>query len=555
MSAHVSAPASTVKHPPVAAEWRPWSAAWTDLVKRLTPRRDLTVVVTPGAGQGAPACFTVTDATVEVDATHISADPVTVDPNDLTLRPIYAAGWGLLVHEAAHATHTLWPERADPTAYPPPVQQAAMLLEEARCEARQIRRRPGDQRWLHAAVTELVLGELPAQASRAQAATAAALLLARTDAGILSPQETTDVRRAIRTVLGGRLLAKLEKVWRRALSTRDDDHTAMLEWGHQWVRALGRNPHLPIPGLSDEVHQAIETVLVAIAGQLAIDAIEALNELARRQRAGEKAAEDAIRRAAKAAAEQVFRRIAPLPTRPATDAERAASGRLTRALRTAALREPTITLVTSPVPPGRLSVRAAMANDVQRAMGQNPTGEPWRHKQRKANPRPPLRVGIATDVSGSMWRFLQPAASTTWVVAHATSRLPGSASASVIFGNRARAISRVGQPTPAVPILPDEGATLGFVTAVDALDHALGLSQAGHAARLLVVISDGYLDPSDLHPGQGRLDRLLRVGCGLLWIAPEASAPLRGGTTILADDATTIGELITTAAVQALNAS
>ncbi|MGC4851833.1 VWA domain-containing protein [Micromonospora sp. DT4] len=555
MSSHVTAPTQALTHPPIAPAWRPWSAAWTDLVKRLTPRHDLSVIVTPGAGHGAPAMFTVPDATIEVDATHIKIDPAVVDPADLTLRPLYATGWGLLVHEAAHATHTRWPNKVDEQAHDPQVLEAAMLLEEARCEHRQLQRRPRDQHWLHAAVTELILPGSTVQVSRTQAAMTAALVLGRVDGGVLTAEEAAEVRAAVRKALGGKLLRKLETIWRRALRTGDDDHPAMLEWGRRWVRALGRDPHLPLPGLSgDEIRHAIEGMLVAVLGQLAMDAIDALNELARRQRTGEKATEDAIRRAAKAAADAVFQRVAKLPTRPASDAERAASGRLTRALRAASLREPTVTPYTSAVPPGRLSVRAAMSSDVQRAMGQNPTAEPWRHKRRKANPRPPLRVGITIDVSGSMTHFLDPAASTTWIVAHATSRLPGSASAAITFGTRVRAISRPGQPTPAVPILPQEGATSGFVTAVDALDHALGLSQTGHSARLLVVISDGYLDWPDLLPGQGRIDRLLRTGCGLLWIAPEQCVPLRGGQTVIADDAATIGDLITSAAVEALRA-
>jgi len=550
LAAYITPAGKTIAHPPIATTWKPWSDTWTGLVPRLTGRRDLTVIVTPGAGQGSPACLSVPDATIEVDADHLKIDPTQVDPADLTMRPLYATGWGLLVHEAAHATHTLWPEHLD-DGCDPRVFDAALLLEEARCEGRQLRRRPRDRQWLTAATTELLL-DIPPQISRAQAAAAAALLLARVDAGVLTAAAAADARAAIREVLGGKLLTKLEKIWRRALRTHDDDHRAMLEWGHQWVRALGRDPHKPAPGAAERIREAIEAIVATILAGLAADAIDALNALARRQRAGEKATEQAIRKAAQAAADTVFARPAAVATRTPTDTERAACGKLTRALRDAALREPTVTAVTSPVPPGRLRVRAAMSNQVQRSLGQLPTGEPWRHKTRKTNPRPPLRLGIAVDVSASMSGFLDPAAVTTWLLANATSRLPGSAAATVIFGDRTRAITRPGQPLPGVPMLPLDGTTVGLMTAIDALDHGLGLSAAGHSARLLVVISDGDLLNTELHLCQGRLDRLVRAGCGLLWIGPESSHPLRGGRTILADDTATITDLITAAAVDAL---
>jgi hypothetical protein len=547
---HIAPAGTTITHPPIAADWKPWSDSWTQLVQRLTPRRDLTVIVTPGAGQGAPACMTVPDTTIEVDADHLKIDPTRVDPGDLTLRPLYAAGWGLLVHEAAHATHTRWVEHVDSTC-DPRVFDAATLLEEARCEARQLARRPRDRQWLTAATTELLL-DIPPQVSRAQAAAAAALVLARVDAGVLTFAQAGQARAAIREVLGGKLLTKLHKIWRRALRTRDDDHRAMLEWGHQWVRALGRDPRRPAPGATERIREAIEALVATVIAALHADAIGALNELARRQRAGENATEQAIRKAAQAAAEKVFARTATMQTRTPTDAERAACGKLTRALRDAAVREPTVTATTSPVPPGRLRVRAALSNHIQRTMGQQPTGEPWRHKARKTNPRPPLRVGIAVDVSVSMAGFLDPAAVTTWLLSNATGRLPGSATATVIFGNRARAVTRPGQPLHGVPILPLDATTVGLITAIDALDHGLGLSAGGHSARLLVVISDGGLIDAELRLCQGRLDRLARTGCALLWVGPENSLPLRGGRIVLADDTTTIADLISGAAIDAL---
>ena len=38
-------------------DWAAWDLAWTRHIRRLAGRSDLTVVVAPGAGGGAPACF------------------------------------------------------------------------------------------------------------------------------------------------------------------------------------------------------------------------------------------------------------------------------------------------------------------------------------------------------------------------------------------------------------------------------------------------------------------------------------------------------------------
>ena len=69
----------TNKPVPADDAWQPWNQAWTRLMPRLTGRTDLTVVVAPGAGGGAPACFYPDRARVEVDATHIGT-PEVADP-------------------------------------------------------------------------------------------------------------------------------------------------------------------------------------------------------------------------------------------------------------------------------------------------------------------------------------------------------------------------------------------------------------------------------------------------------------------------------------------
>ncbi|GGO99389.1 hypothetical protein GCM10012280_65730 [Wenjunlia tyrosinilytica] len=89
-------------------------------------------------------------------------------------------------------------------------------------------------------------------------------------------------------------------------------------------------------------------------------------------------------------------------TRLPTRAEKAAAGQLARALRAAAYRERTATVTASASPPGRLNMRQALARDAQRAAGATATATPWTRTVHRSSPTPPLRVGIAVDVSGSM---------------------------------------------------------------------------------------------------------------------------------------------------------
>src|SRR5690606_41263809 len=97
--------------------------------------------------------------------------------------------------------------------------------------------------------------------------------------------------------------------------------------------------------------------------------------------------------------------------RPPTPGEQAAARRLARRLRAAAHRDRVTTTHTSPTPPGRLSMRGALAADAQRAAGTVPTAEPFTRTTRRHVPAPPLRIGIACDASGSMDARAAPVAS------------------------------------------------------------------------------------------------------------------------------------------------
>lgn len=236
---------------PARPEWLTLSAAFADEVPIIADRDDLLVTVAPGAGGGAPACFYPARALIEVDGDHLGVDPATVDPANLSDRPRYAPAWGALTHECGHAKHTAW---EPPDDAPPGVVAAAMLLEEPRMEAAQLRRRPDDRHWLRACVKGIVAADLhlfsatsadPATAPQmtpAHAAHTAALLLGRADGGVLTRTEVAPVARVIEDVLGADTLGKLRAVWRTALRTADDDGETMLALGRNGARSSAPTP-------------------------------------------------------------------------------------------------------------------------------------------------------------------------------------------------------------------------------------------------------------------------------------------------------------------------
>ncbi|MFJ7213607.1 hypothetical protein [Amycolatopsis sp. NPDC098790] len=259
MSAHFTAdPAATGAAVfPARLEWLALSAAFADEVPVIADRDDLVVSVAPGAGGDAPACFYPHRALIEVDGDHLGVDPATVDPANLSDRTRYAPAWGALTHECGHAKHTVW---EPPDGAPPAVVAAALLLEEPRMEAAQIRRRPDDRHWLRACVKGIVATDLhlfadPVTAPKmtpADAAHTAALLLGRADGRVLTHAEVYPVARVIEDVLGTDVLGKLRAVWRQALRTADDAGEEMLDLGRQEVTEFrSRDNYEDIPRALD----------------------------------------------------------------------------------------------------------------------------------------------------------------------------------------------------------------------------------------------------------------------------------------------------------------
>ncbi len=513
-----------------AGDWKTLSDAMTAEVPAIAGR-PVPVACAPGAGLGSPACYLPGIPVIEVDGDLLEADPDDCDPAIPGDRDRYPVTWGALVHECAHAAHT---QVRIPHERRANWCQAARQLEESRIEYRQAGRRPADRRYLRASATKLVLADFTAAgadpASSREAGTAAALLLAREDAGILEPGETAPVAAKVEAAIGTGNLGRLRATWREFHETADDDPRTRVVLARRWCRILGLNPDAAPPAplaitISSELAKALARAIEILAAAVAADFAPPPPPFPP-DAAADREHEKTSRRNAEKAAREVFgRRTAPRAvtgTRDPRDDEAAAARRLTRALRDATAGGRDTVAVTSKVPPGRLRMGKALAGNAQRAAGAIPTAEPFTaHARSRRVPAPPLRVGIACDISGSMGAFAGPVASAAWILARAAGHLPSARTASVLFGKGVYALTRPGEVPAKVTDFKATASSESACRAIDALDGALDLASPG-TARLLVIVSDTmFVAPGEAAGAQQRITRLHRAGCGVIILTPK----------------------------------
>jgi Mg-chelatase subunit ChlD len=478
------------------ADWAPWDRAWTKHIKTLTGRTDLSVTVAPGAGGGAPACFYPHLKRIEVDATHIGDKPDITDPARAAHKKLVPTGYGLLVHEAAHASHSRW---HTPPGTAPIVAAAADLLEESRAEFRQRSRRRADRRWLRHTVNTLITADEAPVDDPWHAGHLAGLLLARVDARIVTSKDVRTVRGAITAVLGPKRLKRLREIWKTAHTVADDDAATMIDLGRQWCQALGIDPRrqrkVPVPDLGvfpGHLAKALADYLAVVAGITPA-------ELTARLIADRHGAPAAWTR------------------RDPTVDEQQAARHLAARLQAARSHQPEPDTKPSLIPPGRLRVRHAISADAQRAAGAIPTAAPWQQRATLPPPKPTLRIATLVDTSGSMSSYAKPLSSAGWILSTAAHRNHAT-TATIAFGSTATLLVPPRQRLTQVLDITPGGGTSAFIDAVKLADKVLDIRQRG-PLRMLVVVSDGDLD--DIEPAQKLITTLDQSGCTVLWLRPE----------------------------------
>jgi len=474
--------------------WAVWSRAWTRHIPTLTGRTDLTVTVAPGAGGGAPACFYPDTRVIEVDATHIGA-PTVADPRRAGHKRLVPTGYGLLVHEAAHATHSRW---HTPPGTPPILTQIADLLEESRAEHQHRTRRRTDRRWLRHTVTTLIhLDDAPVD-DPWHAAYLAGLLLARVDARILTSKDTRTIRAAVTTVLGRQRLAALRQIWRQAHTVEDTDATTMISLARQWCEILDLNPDThPQPPQPDPGE---------FSGRLAA----ALTDYLATTQGTTPAAYTSAHLAARHTAPAHWTRRVP------TSDEHTAARRLAARLQQARTEHPEPARHPSLIPPGRLRTRHAITADAQTAAGQIPTATPWQQRATLPPDKPTLHLAVLVDVSGSMNPYAAPMSSAGWILADAAHRAHA-LTTTIAFGEQVTLLHPPRQRPTHVLEMAAFDSTEQFTDAVKLADHLLDLRRRT-TLRMLAVVSDGQFP--DIVAAQKLITTLHHTGCAILWLQP-----------------------------------
>ncbi|MFI2030549.1 hypothetical protein [Streptomyces buecherae] len=560
---------------PQAAEWLRIAAALTDRLPELADREDVLVTCEEQTRSGAPAAFFPTEAALEIDrALFGPLRPSSIDPAWVGDEANYPVAWGAFTHEAAHAAHSRWhvPTPLCGTA----VHAAAHMLEESRAERAHLSRRPADQGFLRAAIQALVMKDFVSETPSDpwHAALAAALILARRDAGVLEVDEARPVEQLVSGVLGHDLLDTLATIWTAVHGTADEDHEAMMQHAEAWCRALGVDPAGPEPtpdktaGGLGELTRAVGKAVAAVAAKA--ESAPGTGAMPR-PRTQPNAGRAARAREAAGIAKKVFApggtpyapegRTGPngspvTGTCPPTGAEKAAASRLARELRAAATRQRITTVTFSAVPPGRLNMRQAIARDAQRAAGVPETATPWARTVHRPGPTPSLRVGIAVDVSGSMNTAAKPMASAAWIVAKAAALTdPASGTATVAYDHSVTAIIPPGRPPRHVTEFTARGFGHSLAESIDSLSASLDLLTPG-AGRLLVIASDGRYRVTEAARATERLAALRMAGCAVLWLAfAPHPRPLPGATLLELAEPAGAATAIGKAAVAALAAT
>lgn len=582
-------------------------------------RDDIIAFVGEGAGQGiATACWAPASAEMELNVQQAFGEGITPDlVDDFTDRSTHfdhPAVAGATLHEAMHARHTRFPltEMFDLRKKKETFALSYLIewFEETRIESRGVRHWPKNRSFLRACALKLSLSdpdEVEENFKMADPMSLSKLMLlslARVDAGVLEADDVKKIRDVMVAQFGEDLLADLREIWVAAQAwDKDTEMRGLRKLAERWVKLLEdaghktepevvQMPGAGSPGEEGEGEPGDDEGGGGMAGAVA-EATEAMEdaaeetEIAAGQEANDQAGEERDAQAAEDAAEaakekqdaaDAMRKVFGASTadtnkratssklvreRPPKATERAAAVIISRELEKARYRDRYQTKHRSQLPPGRMSGRGAMLRDIQRSQGSPVTAEPFTVRRRHHVEDPRLKMGLMTDVSGSMSKAMEPMAVTNYVLSEAGHRIDAQV-ASVYYGDSVFPGLRVGQRLDTVRIMRANDSTERFNMAFKALNGAVDLLDPAGGARILVIVSDMiYTDIEVPHlkrwvrrcnetgcavvvlPASGRTDSIKKNLAGLAYTLVEgAMDPVKVATQIgraAADELTKAG--------------
>lgn len=171
-------------------------------------------------------------------------------------------------------------------------------------------------------------------------------------------------------------------------------------------------------------------------------------------------------------------------------------------------------------PPGTLRTQVAMNDAAKRSLGQPVLGSrPFKRTARKVTTTPPMVVGFATDVSGSMSWSSTAVGEACWILARGAAH-SGARVAALTFGERVDATYLPGEVPQEVIVRMATDGTESADRAMAAIDGALGLSdtdpRARNGARLLVVVSDTHYTWTESAKFASHIARITLAGTHVL---------------------------------------
>lgn len=519
------------------------------IVNKWALRDDIVAYVGPGAGEGAPACFNVSSAEVEVNVDVAFGVGVSPDEiGDITTRKVqyeFPRATGAIMHEAFHARFSQWsmPKAYEDLEKNQKVFNALVLLEESRIECQGLMVNPKARPFLRASAIELAIGDAKEGFDIQQPTIAISNLIglvhARVSAGVLDKSEVVEIMDWVETQISKDKVEQLCDLARMAQThDKHKDATELYPIAKEWVSIVdeiakerGENPEagegMPMPKeIADKIIEMMKELSEGVEmnnfDDLADqeqqedwkDDVKERADDAKEIAENEEIASEVFSKDSGAGQAKTQSRLTE--SREPNDRERSASVRIGELMEKAKYRERDITEISSQTPPGRLKTRAIIQNKALRERGVVSRENPFRRTVRKQTDEPTLNVGIMVDISGSMGSAMQPMATTAWVMSEAVNRIQGNC-AMVYYGNDVFPTLRVGQRLPAVNVYNASDGTEKFTKAFKALDGELNLVH-GSGARLLVVVSDGQYTPEETKSAKEIVRKCESAGVAILWL-------------------------------------
>lgn len=208
-----------------------------------------------------------------------------------------------------------------------------------------------------------------------------------------------------------------------------------------------------------------------------------------------------------------------ITTRKPTSQENTAALVLEQAIRRAQFRDLTTAEVESQTPPGRFVRREAMNLQIQRTMGLAETASPWRYNRYMEHENPPLHVGIAVDMSGSMEEWMDVVSGYAWSLSQAVRRNQGKVSSIFWDNNSYRGVTPDIFSKEVMKPSDCHGGSYGLPQALLTLSGVAGFMHE-EGAKLAIVLTDSELP--DMDAIRGQLDMMNRMGVRVLWISTSS---------------------------------